>query len=100
MHFIPSLVPGGKKKSCKVFWYVCRYPRDRQGSRCNGVLLILPGATDLVYTHFHLFMNTIITAGHSELSYCLSKLLSLIQFIASAAPAHLRSMYMTPSVKT
>lgn len=94
MHFIPSLVPGGKK-SCKVFWYVCCYPRDRQGSQRNGVLLILPAATDLVYTHFHLFMNTIITAGHSELSHRLSELHFLAEFIASVAPAHIRSGDMT-----
>lgn len=100
MHFIPSLVSGGKKnpKNCKVFGYVCCYPQDRQGSLRNRVLLILPAATDLVYTHFHPFMNTIITAGHSELSHHLSQLHLLAEFIACVAPAHIRCGHMTHRV--
>lgn len=72
------------KKSCKVL--VCLlYPQDRQGSQSNAKLLILPAARDLVCTHFHLFMNTIITAGHSELSYCIFPPQSLIGFVAFVA---------------
>lgn len=60
MHFIPSLLTD--EESSKVL--VCLLsPQDRQGSRCNAKLLILPEAKDLVCTVFHLFMNTIITAG-------------------------------------
>lgn len=82
MHFIPSLLTD--EKSCKVL--VCLlYPQDRQGSRSNAKLLILPAARDLVCTHFHLFMNTIITAGHSELSYCIFPPQSLIGFVAFVA---------------
>lgn len=95
MHFIPSLLTD--EKSSKVL--VCLpYPQDRQGSRRNAKLLILPGATDLVCTLFHLFMNTIITAGRSELSYCLSPPHSFTEFIASVARAHVRIEHMTQSL--
>lgn len=88
MHFIPSLLTD--EKSSKVL--VCLlYPQDGQGSWRNAKLLILPGATDLVCTLFHLFMNTIITAGRSELSYCFSPPHSLIGFIASVAMLELIS---------
>lgn len=88
MHFIPSLLTVEKKHHILV---CSPYPRDRQGSRRNAKLLILPGATDLVCTLFHLFMNTIITAGRSELSYCLSPPLSLIGFTASVPTLELIS---------
>lgn len=69
MHFIPSVLT---EKNSKVLVCVL-YPQDMQGSRCNSKMLILPAATDLFCTQFHLFMNTIITAGRSELSYCFSR---------------------------
>lgn len=62
-----------------------------QGSRSNAKLLILPVATDLVCTQFHLFMNTIITAGRPELSCCFSQSHSLIEFIAPVAKLDLTS---------
>lgn len=66
MHFIPSVLTvfvkkkKGKRKAAK-FWYVSCILQIVRGQK----LLILPGATDLVSTQFHLFMNTIIIEGHS-----------------------------------
>lgn len=65
MHFIPSLLTEGNATKFLFFGFSLSYPPDRQGSRCNATLLILPGAKDLTCFLFHLFMNTVITAGHS-----------------------------------